>query len=183
MSDETPVPFSSVGALTAQLLGVQAVLMHELVRSGAVDVQRLRSTLDDFWEQELSSADVSAADRRMIGSVRRVVGAACHRRRIMSKVVDISSVRRQLRGGGEPPDNSDMQARVDKLEALAEKTQHRLASIEKDAARPQVDVAVMKSNYATGADVAEAKNSVIVWVVSAILLAQVLPLLLNKLGL
>lgn len=87
-----------------------------------------------------------------------------------------SSIRSDLRGSGEPPDNGDMEARVAKLETLAEKTSERLTAIEKD-------VAVIKSNYATKADIAEAKNSVIMWVVSAILLAQLLPAILKKFGL
>lgn len=76
-------------------------------------------------------------------------------------------------GGG---DNGDMEARVAKLEALAEKTGERLAALDRD-------VAIIKSNYATKADIAEAKNSIIMWVVSAILLAQLLPALLKKFGL
>ena len=81
-----------------------------------------------------------------------------------------------LRPGGEPPDNGDMETRIAKLESIAEKTSDRLAALERD-------VAVIKSNYSTKADVAEAKNSVIMWVVSAILLAQMLPALLKKFGL
>lgn len=81
-----------------------------------------------------------------------------------------------LRKDGQPPDNGDMEARVAKLESLAEKTSERLTAIEKD-------VAVIKSNYATKADIAEAKNSIIMWVVSAILLAQLLPPILKKFGL
>lgn len=69
-----------------------------------------------------------------------------------------------------------MDQRVAKLEALAEKTGERLGVLERD-------IAVIKSNYATKEDVANAKNSIIMWVVSAILLAQVLPVLLKKLGL
>lgn len=49
-------------------------------------------------------------------------------------------------GSGEPPDNQGMEARVAKLEALAEKTGERLAAIERD-------VAVVRSNYATKEDI------------------------------
>jgi hypothetical protein len=69
-----------------------------------------------------------------------------------------------------------MEARVTKLEAIVEKTSERLAKLEQD-------VAVIKSNYSTKADVADAKNSIIMWVVSAILLAQLLPALMKKFGL
>ncbi len=104
------------------------------------------------------------------------------------KVISLfaSEHRQSLKHGGEPPDNGDMEPRVAKLEALAEKTNDRLVAIERD-------VAIIKSNYATKEDVAalrgemktavaEAKNSIIMWVVSAILLAQLLPSILKKLG-
>jgi hypothetical protein len=71
-------------------------------------------------------------------------------------------------GGTEPPDMDLLLERVDALE--------------KDATAIKMDLAVIKSNYATKADVSEAKNSIIMWVVSAILLAQLLPALLKKFG-
>jgi hypothetical protein len=71
------------------------------------------------------------------------------------------------RGG--PPDDGDMEARVKALEdALS---------------TAKTDLAVIRSNYATKADIAEAKNSIIMWVVSAVLLAQLLPAILKKFGL
>ncbi len=79
-----------------------------------------------------------------------------------------------MRGDAEPPDNDGMQTRVAKLEALAEKTDACLHAIERD-------LAVMRAE--TKAQIAEAKNSIIMWVVGAILLAQVLPAVLKKLGL
>lgn len=91
----------------------------------------------------------------------------------------------------------DMNERVEKLEVLAEKTSDRLYALEQD-------VAIIKANGATKADIAElraelkinlaklgsemlsaiaeAKTSTILWVVGAIFLAQVLPMLLNRLG-
>lgn len=78
----------------------------------------------------------------------------------------------RLRNGTEPPDNGKMEARIAKLETSLQQL--------------QVDVAVLRSDskhYATKADVSDAKNSVIMWVVSAILLAQLLPALLKKFGL
>lgn len=93
----------------------------------------------------------------------------------MSNVYDMATrLKSELQGSGEPPDNGDMEPRIAKLEALTEKTDARLYSIEKELA---VIRAEMKAN------IAEAKNSIIMWVVSAILLAQLLPALLKKLGL
>jgi len=87
----------------------------------------------------------------------------------------VARVERSIESGGEPPDNGDMEARVAKLEALAEKTGERLAALERD-------VAVIKSNYSTKADiesvktaVAEGQTKIIMWVVGAIFLAQILP--------
>jgi hypothetical protein len=65
--------------------------------------------------------------------------------------------------------------RVAKVGTHVEELNIRMFAVEKD-------LAVIKSNYATTADVVEAKNSVIMWVVSAILLAPVLPLLVKHLG-
>jgi hypothetical protein len=69
----------------------------------------------------------------------------------------------------------ELEDRVIKLGAQVEGLTTRMFAVEKD-------LAVIKSNYATKADVVEAKNSVIMWVVGAIFLAQVLPLLLKQLG-
>lgn len=151
----------------------------------------------------------------------------------MGDVVDFNPIRRQLRSGGEPPDNGDMEPRIAKLEALAEKTGDRLSTLEIGVARLETRVDVgfksvearvgeqfkhmetriesmdarigerfktmetrmegmdarvgegfknVAANFASKADVAEAKNSVIMWVVSAIFLAQLLPAVLKKFG-
>ncbi|MBR8380737.1 hypothetical protein KDW20_33700 [Burkholderia cenocepacia] len=75
-------------------------------------------------------------------------------------------------GGG---NDGGMEERVKKLEAT-------LTTL-------QQDVAVMRANYATKADVeavktsvAEAKAAIIMWVVGAIFLAQLLPGFLKKMG-
>ena len=47
-----------------------------------------------------------------------------------------------------------MEARIGKLEALADKIAERLGSLERD-------VAVIKSSYATRGDIADAKNSIV----------------------
>jgi len=76
---------------------------------------------------------------------------------------------------GRPPEDPEMLKRIEKLEELSQKTSEKLTELERD-------VAVIKSNYATKADVSDAKNSIIMWVVSAILLAQVLPSILKRFG-
>jgi intein-encoded DNA endonuclease-like protein len=78
--------------------------------------------------------------------------------------------------GGEPPDNPGMEARVKRLEDFAQDARERLVRIE-----AKQDEFI--KHFATKADVADAKNSIIMWVVSAILLAQLLPALLKKFGL
>lgn len=77
-------------------------------------------------------------------------------------------------GGGD--DGGDMEDRVKRLEQLADKTGERLNLIERD-------LAVIKSNYSTKADVAEASNKIIMWVVGAFFLVQLLPAILKKFGL
>lgn len=85
-------------------------------------------------------------------------------------------------GGTEPPDNGGMDARLTKLEGIAEKTSDRMVVIEKDLAIIKSQMDGFTKHYATKADLTEAKNSIIMWVVSAILLAQLLPALLKKFG-
>ena len=94
----------------------------------------------------------------------------------MTKVIDLMVIKRQLRHGGEPPDNGDMEARIAKLESTTQDLRDRLVRIE-----AKQDEFI--KHYATKADLTEAKNSIIMWVVSAILLAQVLPGILKKFGL
>jgi hypothetical protein len=69
-----------------------------------------------------------------------------------------------------------MDARIAKLESTTQDLRDRLVGIE-----AKQDEFI--KHYATKADLTEAKNSIIMRVVSAILLAQVLPGILKKFGL
>lgn len=68
-----------------------------------------------------------------------------------------------------------MDGRIEMLERVVEKIAERLDTLERD-------VAVIKSNYATRADIWDARNSILMWLVSAVLLAQVMPALLKNCG-
>ncbi|MRW89210.1 hypothetical protein GJ699_04360 [Duganella sp. FT80W] len=70
--------------------------------------------------------------------------------------------------------------------------EHRLDNIEADIATMKLDIAFLKANGATKTDIAElrgdikaqlaeAKSSIIVWVVGSVFLAQLLPALLKLL--
>lgn len=69
----------------------------------------------------------------------------------------------------------ELDERLGKLEERANDAHNRLVRIE--AKQDE-----FTNYFATKADVMEAKNSIIMWVVSAILLAQLLPGILKKFG-
>jgi hypothetical protein len=92
--------------------------------------------------------------------------------RSMDKRIDINSA--QL---------ANLDQRTSVLEKIAEQTDGRLKALE-------LDVGVIKSNYATKADIerlskemVQLKVSLIMWVLSAFTLTQLLPVFLSRLGL
>jgi len=86
--------------------------------------------------------------------------------------------------GGGGGDNGGMEARVSKLEAAAQDVRERLVKIDTKLDHIEKDVATnMATKDFVRATVSDAKNSIIMWLVSAILLAQLLPPLLKKFGL
>jgi hypothetical protein len=65
-------------------------------------------------------------------------------------------------------------------------TEARISRLEEDVASIKVDIAFLKANSANKADIAElkaliaeTKSSIIIWVMSAIVLGQILPSLLK----
>jgi hypothetical protein len=91
-------------------------------------------------------------------------------RNISAQIHQLRSGQQSFDGGGGGGYDPGMEERVKKLEATTEKTLERLIEIERD-------IAVVKSNYATTTTVSEAKNSIIMWVVGAIFVAQLLPMI------
>jgi hypothetical protein len=81
-------------------------------------------------------------------------------------------------GEGNPPEPPDMELteRVGHLEIDMRDVRDRMIRVE-------TKIDSHTDLFATKADVANAKNSIIMWLVSAILIAQLLPALLRKFGL
>nr|WP_315213915.1 hypothetical protein [uncultured Duganella sp.] len=59
----------------------------------------------------------------------------------------------------------------------------RIEKLETELAAIKLDLGILKATSATKSDLAEAKTTIILWVVTAIILAQILPGLLKKFGL
>ena len=87
----------------------------------------------------------------------------------------IDSMGQMLQGSGEPPDNGDMDAQVTALEKDMKEVRERLIKIE-------AKLDGMPSLFTTKPDLSEAKTQIIMWVVGAVLFAQVLPPLLKRFG-
>lgn len=81
-----------------------------------------------------------------------------------------------LHADGEPPDNDGMEARVAALEKDMKDVRERVIKIE-------AKIDNLPSMFASKSDLAEAKTSIILWVVSAVFLVQFIPGFLRKLGL
>jgi hypothetical protein len=96
-----------------------------------------------------------------------------------------------IAGPGGSADNGRMEARVAKLETLSEKTGERLNAIDLRLVKIETRLDHIDGKLSTEmatkdgmkAAITEAKNSIIMWVVSAIFIAQLLPALLKKFGL
>lgn len=76
-----------------------------------------------------------------------------------------------------------MEFRMSKIEDDLNVLKGDVAALRCDVNILNIDMAVVKANYATKTDVLEAKHSIVMWIVSAILLAQLLPPILRKFGL
>lgn len=68
-----------------------------------------------------------------------------------------------------------VEGQLERVDGQLERVDGRIERLEGETHVIKADLAVIKSNYATKADVANAKFSIILWVVSAVFLAQLLP--------
>ena len=82
-----------------------------------------------------------------------------------------------------PPTDMNLDQRVTKLEASVQDVRERLIKIDGNLEHLEKNMAEMATKDFVRATVVDAKNSIIMWVVSAFLLAQLLPALLKRFGL
>ena len=90
-------------------------------------------------------------------------------------------------GGGGPPYDGDMELRIEKIESnldgmkldleIIKRTGATKTDLAEQRAATKVDIAELKAELIS--KISEAKTSVIIWVTSAIFLAQLLPALLK----
>lgn len=188
-SDTELTPF------TLNILKLESVLFRVEIEleKAVVEVPRLNiliseaSSLRDelFIQRDRAIASNGASDL----NVQRFLQLQPTFNRITAKIVEVAAERNvALRpASGGPPDvptgtalqNGD----EENMEKRVEKLENELASI-------KLDIGIIKANGATKSDIAEtkaavseAKSTIILWVVTAVVLAQVLPGLLKKIGL
>lgn len=80
---------------------------------------------------------------------------------------------------GEMTKMSAQLASVDRRLGLVEE---RVTGLDARVKVVEQDLAVIKSNYATKADVSDAKVSIIMWIVATVLFAQLIPQLIKAFG-
>lgn len=188
-SDAELTPF------TLNILKLESILFRVEIELEKAVVERPRlnilmseasSLRDELFAQKdraISSSGVSDLN------VQRFLQLQPTFNRIAAKIVEVAvdgKVALRPASGGPPDvptgttlqngDDENMEKRVEKLEG-------ELASI-------KLDIGIIKANGATKSDIAEtkaavseAKSTIILWVVTAVVLAQVLPGLLKKIGL
>lgn len=67
----------------------------------------------------------------------------------------------------------------DSIDTRVDRIEQQLSVLQKDVTDIQVDVRVLKLTTASKVDLAQAKTSIIMWVVSTVFLAQLIPALLR----